>query len=88
MRIPVKDIIQSDCTDAEKPCYDHRCKHETDPVGAVMLKGKQGYQYDTCNWNLNICKKKKKNLTFFRMQFFEHFWNSKAKCYNSRQHTQ
>lgn len=59
MRIPVKDIIQSDCTDAEKPCYDHRCKHETDPVGAVMLKGKQGYQYDTCNWNLNICKKKK-----------------------------
>lgn len=52
----MKNIIQANSTDAEKPCYHHRCKQESDPVGSIMLKGKQGYQYDTSNWNLNICK--------------------------------
>ena len=57
MRIPPKYIIYTNATDAEKPCQNYRSKQKTDPVGAIMLKAKQAYQYDTRNWNFDICKK-------------------------------
>lgn len=56
MRIPLKYIIYTNATDAEKPCQNYRSKQKPDPVSAIMLKGKQAYQYDTSNWNFYICK--------------------------------
>lgn len=56
MRVPAKDVIYTNSADAQQPRYDHRCEQEPNPVGAIMLKGKQGYQYDTCNWNFYICR--------------------------------
>lgn len=56
MRIPVEDIVQPDSANAEEPCYDNGREQESDPVGAIMLKGKHGYQYDTSNGYFYICK--------------------------------
>ena len=56
MRIPPKYIIYTNATDAEKPCQNYRSKQKPDPVSAIMLKGKQAYQYGTCNWKFYIYK--------------------------------
>lgn len=62
MGIPMEDIIQTDCTDAQKPCNHNRCKQESYSVGPVVLKGEQEYEYDTSNRHLNICKVYKSSL--------------------------
>lgn len=49
-------IINTNGTDAEKPCDNYRCKQEANPVCAIMLKGKQAYQYHACSWKFYICQ--------------------------------
>lgn len=56
MRVPIENIVYSDSTYAEKPRNDHGGEEESDPVCSIMLKGKQGYQYDTSNGYFYICK--------------------------------
>lgn len=57
VRIPPIYIVYTNGTNAKKPCQDYRSKQEPNPVGAIMLKGKQAYQYDAYNWKFHICKK-------------------------------
>ena len=52
----MEDVVYSDGADAKKPCYDDRCKQESYPVGPVVLEEKQKHQYDTSNWDFNICR--------------------------------
>lgn len=73
MRVPTKYVIYPNATNAQKPCQNYRSKQEPNPVSAIMLKGKQAYQYDACNWNFNICKK---HQTFRR--------KGEGKCMNLR----
>jgi len=46
MGIPVKYIVYSNATNAEKPHNNYRSKQEANSVRAIMLKSKQPYQYD------------------------------------------
>lgn len=55
MWIPMEDIINTNSTDAQQPGQDNRCKETPHTVSAIMLKGKQKYQYYTSHWNLHIC---------------------------------
>jgi len=43
MKIPVKYIVYSNGTKAEKPCDNYRSKQEANSVCPIMLKGKQAY---------------------------------------------
>jgi hypothetical protein len=65
MRIPVYDVIYPNGTDAQKPHENNWCKQEPNPVGAIMLKGKQANEYGARNWNFHICK----IIEFFRWQY-------------------
>jgi len=56
MGIPVKYIVYSNATNAEKPHNNYRSKQEANSVRAIMLKSKQPYQYDAWSWNFNICQ--------------------------------
>lgn len=54
--IPTEDVINTDSTDAKKPCNHDRCKKEPYPMGPIMLESKQEDQYYTSNWDFNICR--------------------------------
>ena len=56
MRVPVKDIIYTNGTDAEEPYANYGGKQEANLVCAITLKGKQAYQYDAGTWNFYICQ--------------------------------
>lgn len=56
MMVPAENVVDADGADAQKPCHDYGSKQEANPVGAVMLKWKQANQYDTSNWDFDICK--------------------------------
>lgn len=51
----MENVVYTNSTDAQQPCYDHRRKQESNPVGAVMLKCKQGYKYNTSDRDFYIC---------------------------------
>jgi len=61
----VYDVIYPNGTDAQKPHENNWCKQEPNPVGAIMLKGKQANEYGARNWNFHICK----IIEFFRWQY-------------------